>query len=129
MRFLKEYVIVGVILVFVFFMEHITNKNLSDSVKWMKDEITSIENKLEENKEGEAQEEFLDLKSKWEGEQEKLAFFVEHEELEKVSNDIVIIESNFEQNEADEIDENITDLKFMLDHIEEKNQFNLKNIF
>lgn len=129
MRFLKEYVIVGVILVFVLFIEHITNKNLSDSVKWMKDEITSIENKLEENKEGEAQEEFLDLKSKWEGEQEKLAFFVEHEELEKVSNDIVIIESNFEQNEADEIDENITDLKFMLDHIEEKNQFNLKNIF
>lgn len=129
MRFLKEYVIVGVILIFVFFMEHITYRNLSDSVKWMKDGITSIENKLEENRETEAQDEFLELKSKWEGEQEKLAFFVEHEELEKVSNDMVIIESNFEQNEADEIDENITDLKFMLDHIEEKNQLNLKNIF
>lgn len=129
MRFLKEYVIVGVILIFVFFMEHITYRNLSDSVKWMKDGITSIENKLEENRETEAQDEFLELKSKWEGEQEKLAFFVEHEELEKVSNDMVIIVSNFEQNEADEIDENITDLKFMLDHIEEKNQLNLKNIF
>ncbi len=129
MRFLKEYVIVGVILVFVFFMEHITKQNLSDSVKWMKDGITSIENKLEENRETEAQNEFLELKGKWDGEQEKLAFFVEHEELEKVSNDMVIIESNFEQNEADEIDENITDLKFMLDHIEEKNQLNLKNIF
>lgn len=129
MRFLKEYVIVGVILIFVFFIEHITKQNLSDSVKWMKEGITSIENKLEENRETEAQNEFLDLKGKWEGEQEKLAFFVEHEELEKVSNDIVIIESNFKQNESDEIDENITDLKFMLDHIEEKNQLNLKNIF
>lgn len=129
MRFLKEYAIVGVILIFVFFMEHITKQDLSDSVKWMKDEIESIENKLEENREAEAQNEFLDLKGKWEGEQEKLAFFVEHEELEKVSNDMVIIESNFKQNEADEIDENITDLKFMLDHIEEKNQLNLKNIF
>ena len=129
MRLLKEYVIVAVILVFVFFMEHITSKNLNNSVKWMKDGIMSIENKLEENRETEAQNEFLELKGKWEGEQEKLAFFVEHEELEKVSNDMVIIESNFEQNEADEIDENITDLKFMLDHIEEKNQLNLKNIF
>lgn len=129
MRFLKEYVIVFVILIFVFLIEYITNRDLTDCVKWMRDGITSIENKLEENREEEAQNEFLELKSKWEGEQEKLAFFVEHEELEKVSNDIVIIESNFNQNESDEIDENIADLKFMLDHIEEKNQLNLKNIF
>ena len=58
-----------------------------------------------------------------------MALFVEHNELEKVSNDIVIIESNFETNETEKILENIAELKFMLEHIEEKNQLKLKNIF
>lgn len=110
-------------------IEYITSKNLSDSVAWMRDGISSVENKLKENNENDAQNEFFELKEKWEEEAEKLSLFVEHNELEKVGNDIVIIESNFSQNESDELFENIADLKYMLSHIEEKNQLKLKNIF
>ena len=74
-------------------------------------------------------QEFYELKDKWKQKAESLALFVEHNELEKVSNDIVIIESNFETNETEKILENIAELKFMLEHIEEKNQLKLKNIF
>lgn len=129
MRFIREFIIILIILVIVFTINHITEKNLSDSVAWMRDGMISIENKLKENKEQEAQNEFFELKEKWEEESEKLSLYVEHNELEKVGNDIVIIESNFTQNEADELFENIADLKYMLSHIEEKNQLKLKNIF
>ncbi len=129
MRFMREFIIIIVILIIVFTIDHITGKNLSDSVAWMRDGMISIENKLKENNENEAQNEFFELKEKWDEECEKLSLYVEHNELEKVGNDIVIIESNFRQNESDELFENIADLKYMLSHIEEKNQLKLKNIF
>lgn len=129
MRFMREFIIIVMILIIVFTIDHITGKNLSDSVAWMRDGMISIENKLKENNEEGAQNEFFELKEKWDEECEKLSLYVEHNELEKVGNDIVIIESNFRQNESDELFENIADLKYMLSHIEEKNQLKLKNIF
>lgn len=129
MRFLKEYAIIVVILVIVFWVEYITSKRLGEATQWMRDEISSIENKMNENKEAEAQQEFYELEKKWLKECEKLSRFVEHNELEKVSKDVVIIRSDFETDQNEKVMENIAELKFMLDHIEEKNQLKLKNIF
>ena len=129
MRFVKEIVTIVVILIIVFSTEYITSKNLNEAVSWMKDGLTSMENKMNENKESEAQEEFCSLEEKWKKEVEKLSLFVEHNELENVSNYIVVIESNFETNDTDKVMENLAELKFLLDHIEEKNQLKLKNIF
>lgn len=129
MRFLREYLIIIVILSFVFLMEYLTSKSLGEATQWMKDGVISIENKVKENQESEAQEEFYDLQGKWKEKTEKLALFVEHNELEKVTNDIALIEINFETDETEDILENIADLKFMLEHIEEKNQLKWKNIF
>lgn len=129
MRFLREYIVIIVILIIVFLTEYITNKNLDDSIKWMSDGIASVENKIVEDNTEEAKNEFKDLKNKWKEESDKLALFVEHNELEKISNDIVIIESNLESDETDKILENIDELQFMLEHIQEKNKLKLKNIF
>ncbi len=129
MRFLKEYFIIVIILVIVFLIDYLTDKNLSDSTSWMRDGMVSVENKMKGNQESEAQNEFHDLAEKWNKEVEKLSLFVEHNELEKVSSDIVLIKSNFDTNDTDELFQNIADLKFMLEHIEEKNQLKLKNIF
>ena len=118
-----------IILGFVFLMEYLTSKSLGEATKWMKDGVISIENKVKENQESEAQEEFYDLQGKWKEKTERLALFVEHNELEKVTNDIALIEINFETDETEDILENIADLKFMLEHIEEKNQLKWKNIF
>ncbi len=129
MRFLREYIIIIIILGFVFLMEYLTSKSLGEATQWMKDGVISIENKVKENQESEAQEEFYDLQGKWKEKTERLALFVEHNELEKVTNDIALIEINFETDETEDILENIADLKFMLEHIEEKNQLKWKNIF
>ena len=129
MRFLREYCIIVVILVIVLTIDYVTDKNLGDSVTWMREGILSIENKCKENNETEAQEEFSELEKKWKEEEKRLALFVEHNELEKISGDIVLIQSNFETNDTDELFQNIANLKFMLVHIEEKNRLKLKNVF
>ena len=129
MNFLREYFIIVVILGIVFSIDYMTDKSLSNSVQWMRDGIISIENKCNENNESQAQEEFYELEKKWKEEEKRLALFVEHNELEKVSGDIVLIESNFNTNDTDELFQNIANLKFMLGHIEEKNKLKLNNIF
>ncbi len=129
MRFIKEYLIIITILLIVFYIDHLTSENLGEAVSWLRDEIIGIENQINENREIEAQEQFYKLEEKWKEKSEQLALFVEHNELEKVSNDIVIIQSNFETDETDKVLENIAELKFLLEHIEEKNQLKWKNIF
>ena len=129
MRFIKEYLIIITILLIVFYIDHLTSENLGEAVSWLRDEIIGIENQINENREIDAQEQFYKLEEKWKEKSEQLALFVEHNELEKVSNDIVIIQSNFETDETDKVLENIAELKFMLEHIEEKNQLKWKNIF
>jgi len=128
MKFLKEYIIIIVILIFVLSINYIFEKKLNDALFWMSDGMTSVENKLTENKENDAENEFYDLKNQWGDKAEKLALFVEHKELEDIESKISIIESNFNRNELDELYENIADLKFMLDRVGEKNQLKLKNI-
>ena len=129
MRFLKEYVIIIIILIFVIYINYLTDKDLNEQIAWMRDGIISIENKMTEDKKSEAKEEFNSLHSKWNDITEHLELFVDHSELEKISSDIVKIDANLNVGEDEELMENIYDLKFMLDHIEEKNKLELRNFF
>lgn len=129
MRFFKEYIIVLVILIIVFVINFITSKKLENAIGWMDDGMESIGNKISENKEDDAKKEFYELEDKWKSETEKLSYFVEHNELEKVSREVIIVEANFSINDSDKIIESINELKFLLEHIEDKNKLKLKNIF
>lgn len=129
MRFLKEYFIVISILIIVFLIENLTSKSLNNATSSLENGIQSVENKVLEAKKEEAKNEFKDLKKNWNDESEKLALFVEHNELEKISKDIVIVESNLENNDTNEILENIDELQFMLKHVNEKYKLTLKNVF
>lgn len=128
MRFWKEYLIIIIILVFVFTANSIFEKKLTSNINWMLSGLISVENKLSEGNEKEAQDEFYELKDGWMTEDEKLSLFVEHGELEQVGEKISIIDSNFSRNELDELYENIAELKYILKRIEEKNKLKLKNI-
>lgn len=129
MRFLKEYVIIAVILIIIIVIEIMTNKTLNNSIDWINDRITSIENKIKEKNEQEAEKEFDNLKHEWKEKDDKLSIFIEHNELEKISKNITIIDANFKTNDTDKCLENIAELRFILDHIREKNQLKLKNLF
>ncbi len=129
MRFIKEYLIVLMILVIIFLIDFMTNKSLGKSTEWMRNGIESVEKKVKEQNQEEAKNEFYELEGRWKDDVSRLALFVEHNELEKISGDIVLIESNFDTGDTDELFQNISDLKFMLEHIEEKNQLKWKNLF
>lgn len=69
------------------------------------------------------------IKEKWKDKFEKFAFYIEHDELEKVETEIYCLNANIDTNEYEQAIEKIEKCKFILRHIEEKENLNFKNIF
>ena len=69
------------------------------------------------------------LKDKWEKRHEKLAFYIEHDELEKVETNLTGLKGEIEGEEYGEVMSRLDQSVFLLEHIEDKYKFNLQNIF
>lgn len=65
----------------------------------------------------------------WNSMYKKMAYYIEHDELEKIELYITALKSNVETEEYGQAVEKIDSCIFILKHIEEKYSFNLQNIF
>ena len=70
-----------------------------------------------------------DAKQYWETQYAKLAFFIEHNELEKVNTQLAQLEGNVLVEDYEQAIPNVENCSFVLYHIKEKNRFAFKNIF
>ena len=96
-------------------------------------EITQIfkelkEEMLIENKE-QIDNKVKSLDEKWGQKHDALAYYIEHDELEKVDTAIVTMKANIETEDFSSAIAELDAGKFVLEHIQEKNAFNLKNVF
>ena len=126
---LKEAVICIIIVVAIFsldiFTQGYTKKTTQEITEiligvkeeLLKEDKTQIENKIKELDEG------------WYEKRDKLAYYIEHDELEKVDTAIVAMKSYVETEDYSSAIEEIEEGKFILEHIQKKNAFNLENIF
>lgn len=126
MRFLKEYVILFFIIVFVIFIEIITDNITHKSISDINKTIEELELSLESEDAGEKVKNLCDS---WEKEEDKLAFYMEHDELEKVGVLVDNIKSDIANDSMDEINEKVDEIKFLLEHVKNKQKIELKNIF
>ena len=95
------------------------------------EENKKLENSNENNKidKSTIQKETDNLESTWNEFQEKLAYYIEHDELEKVETQIYAIKGFCEVEKYDEILPEAEKCSFILKHIEEKTKLSVKNIF
>ena len=126
MRFLKEYVILFFIIVFVNFIEIITDNITHKSISDINKTIEELELSLESEDAGEKVKNLCDS---WKKEEDKLAFYMEHDELEKVGVLVDNIKSDIANDSMDEINEKVDEIKFLLEHVKNKQKIELKNIF
>lgn len=126
---LKETIICVIIVISIIGLEIFTQNFTEKTVK----EITGIFGKIEENISKQDIEqinnEVKNISSKWEEKQKKLAYYIEHDELEKVHTAIVTMKSYIETDNFSAAMAELEEGKFVLEHIQEKNSFNLQNIF
>ena len=124
----KEVMISIIIIVLIFSLDIITQTYTMASVAETSSELNNLKGKIEN------QNDNLDINidkisNNWEKRRQKLSYFIEHDELEKVETNLTNIKSYIESAELNMAISSIDEAKFILEHIKEKNAFNLENIF
>ena len=106
---------------------HKSVKNTTTELEELKQELLSESN--EDIDWDNAKEKFSVLQTEWRNSFEKLAYYIEHDELEKVDTNLIGLKSYIDtQEEADAVSE-LEKSVFVLKHIEDKTRMNLKIFF
>lgn len=126
----KELVICIIIVIAIIIGNVITHNNTKSAVAEVSEGLQSVSDRIFEDKNSkEIEEAIVSSKEIWDKKYQTLAYYIEHDELEKVSEAIVKAKSNISAEEYNTAIENIDSCIFLLQHIEEKDKFSLKNIF
>ena len=130
---LKEFVICIIIIISIIFGNYQTQNYTKDSVRTLVNELGGLrkeifkeDNKVDEENVKDKMEKVLE---EWESRHDKLAYFIEHDELEKVETSLTEIRSYVDTGEYKDSISELDKGEFLLKHIEEKYAFTLKNIF
>lgn len=125
----KETIISITIIIVIFSLDIFTQGYTKKSTADMTNKMTNLKEKI-------LKEDFDDLKDSideidevWGKEHDKLAYYIEHDELEKVDTAIVTMKGFLETKDYSSAIAELEEGKFVLEHIKDKNSFNLQNIF
>ena len=130
----KEIITCIIIAIFILVLNSITQKYNNESVEDLQQQLehlkTDILNTIENNNDDENLiKEFNKLLENWKNRYEKLTYFIEHDELEKVETEFNYIKANLETKQYEQAVPNVENSIFILEHIKQKFALQLKNIF
>lgn len=130
---IKELIISIIIVIFIFignaFTEGYTKKSVNETSEYLAElrkELIKDENEIDIEI---VKEKIKYIHEEWDMKYEKLAYYIEHDELEKVETELTGVRGYIEKEEYSEAVPEIDKSMFILEHIKEKTAFNLKNIF
>ena len=125
----RETVICIVIIISIVCLDLFTQNFTKQSVELIVKELSSIKEEIVLGDREITKEKIDELDKNWKDKHDKLAYYIEHDELEKVDTAIVNMKSYFETEDISSASAELEEGKFILEHIEDKNSFNLQNIF
>lgn len=130
---IKELVISIIIVVLIFIgntvTENYTKISMNDTIDGLselRDEVIKDENDINSNI---AKQRINEIEKQWKIKYEKLAYYIEHDELEKFRTELVGLKGYVEKEEYSEALSSIDRSVFILQHIKEKTELSMKNIF
>lgn len=129
----KETIICIIIIISIFIGNYVTKNYMIQSIEEINPELLDLKEELNKD-ENEVDYERVkkdadNIFSKWNDKHKKLAYFIEHDELEKVQTNLVSLKSLIE---VKSYEQSITELDktvFSLNHLQDKFEFSLENIF
>ncbi len=131
MRFLKEVLALSFIVIFLFVSDILIFRFTNKSIEKMDEKIGEIiEIVYNETYEKEILLQKIEsFENDWKNIEEKLSYFSEHEELEKVSVTTTLMKANVQMDAKEDAYEKMEEIKFRIEHIKNKQRFKLNNIF
>lgn len=127
----KEMIICIMIFIAIIMGNYITQNYTKQSVETLNNKLNELRNEIskEQVDDEKAQKYLKEIEEIWNNRHDKLAYYIEHDELEKVETDITSMKSFLEKKEYSECISELDKSFFILKHIEEKYKFNLQNVF
>ena len=141
MKLKKEFFLIIFIILFIVILEIITDKISNKSIDVIYKNIEHInilleevrikkeENILQKREKENVEENIKKIKNEWLAEKDKLSYFTEHDELEKITKCIYVLEENAKNEEYLKSLEDCKEFVYWLDIVKEKDSLKLKNIF
>lgn len=129
--FLKEILISIIVIIFVVVLNIVTENYTKQCVETMNnnlDELKYIINNEEKDNE-KIREKIQSIKYQWNEKYNKLAYYIEHDELEKVNTQLASLQANIDEEEYEQAMPDLDVCIFILNHIKEKSAMKIKNIF
>lgn len=129
----KEIIICIIIFILIIIGNILTEKYTSNSVevitRSLKDLRKDILNNIENVDKESTLEKINEVDENWHKYYNLLAYFIEHNELEKAETNLIAVKSYIEGEEYGEGISKIDETIFVLEHIERKYKVTLQNIF
>ena len=125
----KELIICIVVILIVVVLNIYTEKYTKESVTRITDNLDTLKLAMQEENSEETSKQINDIIEEWDNRYKKLAYYIEHDELEKVETELLALKANIE---VEEYEQGMPDLNrciFILEHIKEKSALQIKNIF
>lgn len=130
---IKELIICVIIVILIFVGNGITQNFTNDSVQEASKILEELRGEIIKNEEevnfSYAKEKIDEIHEKWKIRYEKLTFYIEHDELEKVETEFTGLKAYIDKKEYTEALAELDKSIYILEHIKQKGSFNLKNIF
>ena len=125
----KELIISIVIIISIFSLDMFTQNYTEKSVERITEQFSNLKKYISDDNAENIQNTIKNIDDDWEKIHDKLAYYIEHNELEKVDTAIITMKSYIETKDYSSAIAELDEGKFVLEHIQEKNSFNLQNIF
>jgi len=130
----KEMIIIISILIIILTLNYITQNYTKFCVSEISSDLNALKDKInkeidDEEIDSELNKSINNIHNKWDEMYKKLAYYIEHDELEKVETCLTNIRSNIETEELEHSIENLDACIFILEHIQDKEKLSLANIF
>ena len=127
----KEIIISIVVIVVVFTLDFSLQKYTKETIGEFSLELSNLEKNIRDETLSslEIKDKTNQLYDKWLEHHEKLVYYIEHDELEKVESNFSAGKSFIESEKYSDAMSELEKTSFVLKHIEDKYAFNLENIF
>ena len=126
----KEIIICIVILILIFVGNYASQNYTVESVKDLNTQLSDLEELIGQDENNtKIENKIEEIKTNWDDRYKKLAYFIEHDELEKVEANLTSINGLINAETLEDVRSEIQETEFILKHIEKKYAFIIENIF
>ena len=125
----KEVVICIIIIAIIVSLDIFTQKYTQSTTSEITQIFADLKGDMLDEDKNKIDEKVKALDEMWGKKHDRLAYYIEHDELEKVDTAIVSLKSYVETDDYSSAIAELDEGKFILEHIQKKYAFNLENIF